>query len=191
MSIHAPGGKVMASGPGGAAGARFEVPASLAGGAWRARMRNGGNTEVLATLGVRFVKSRHVPLTTPLAQRVLNHGLRTALDALGITVHIDGDNSFVAFSPDLERLSGVDLPQRKFDAKLVVDFNLETVAVTALRAPSGRPMLRIFAEFEAEGVEIALGPVDLVDITAASIVVEVELRTEVFRAAAHWSQPSK
>ena len=115
VSIHAPGGKVMASGPGGAAGIRFEVPASQAGGSWRARMRNRGNTEVLATLGVRFVKSRHVPLTTPLAQRVLNHGLRTALDALGITVHIDGDNSFVAFSPDLERLSGIDLPRHQFN----------------------------------------------------------------------------
>ena len=52
-------------------------------------------------------------------------------------------------------------------------------------------MLRIFAEFEAEGVEIALGPVDLVDITAASIVVEVELENRGLPGTAHWSQPSK
>jgi phospholipase C len=180
VSIRAPSGKVMASGRGGTPGVRFDVPASLADGPWRVRMRNGGNTEVLATLDVRFVKSRHVPLTTPVAQRVLNHGLRTALDALGITVHIDGENSFAAFSPDLERLSGIDLPRRNFDGKIVGDLNLETIAVTALRAPSGRPMLRIFVDFETEGVEIGLGPVDLVDVTAASIVVEVELENRGF-----------
>ena len=176
VSIRAPTGKVMASGPG-LQEIHFDVPSSLAGKTWRARVVNRAPAEVLAVLLAGFVKSRHRSVTTPLAQRVLNHGLQTALDVLGITVKIDGGNSVVAFSRELEQLSGIALPRMKFDAKIARDINLQTIGITARRAASGRPMLKVCLEFETGGVEIGVGFLDLADITSASIEIEIELET--------------
>lgn len=176
VSIRAPTGKVMASGSG-LQQVRFEIPDDLAFKEWRARVRNLDLREIRAALSVTFVKARHLALTTPLALRVLNHGLRTALEVLGITVHIDGKRSSVGFSDDLSKLTGIPLNPLTFDSKVAHDINLQTIGITAGQSSSGLPRLRIFIEFETEGVEIGLSFVDLADVTAASIVVELDMQT--------------
>jgi phospholipase C len=152
------------------------IPANQAGKQWRARVMNVGRNDVRAGLSATFMAKRHMAGITAIPLRVLNNAAQQAIEALGLVIHLDGNNSFVDFSPDLKKLSGERIKRKSFSVPSVVkDINLKTLRAQAITRGQ-RAFIRILVDFETAGTEIQLAGIPLINITKAAVVVELELQ---------------
>jgi phospholipase C len=124
-----------------------------------------------------MVESQQELQTTAIPLRVLNNALQQFVGAVGLTIRLDGDDSEIAVSQDLVTVTGITIEPIRFSVPGVRDVNLQTLGVFGRRGANGAPVLQVFIDFETQGVEIGLRGVDLVDITTASIMVDLELQT--------------
>jgi phospholipase C len=127
----------------------FTVPGSGPFGDWTCFFRNTGRLthEFLGTLD--FAKDIAEVKKTAIPLRVLNHGLRQVIDALGIKLVLDGSHSRIEFSEDLEKVLGIGIDPIGFEVSdRVSGFAIDTAAVRAIRAASGRPAIEIKIDLE-------------------------------------------
>ncbi len=144
---------------------------------WRLRLTNRGDSDIRCFGTVRFAGER---LRSDLPLRVLNHGLRQVIVALGLQVKIDGRTARITVSEQLARLLG-DVSGPSFELPLdlptdIDDLNLIVVGVRA-RADGARPVVTAHARFETRGTEIPGHGVAPVDITRLAMTVNITLRT--------------
>jgi phospholipase C len=151
-------------------------------GTWTCRIHNVGPSQITCHGKVLFTALHRQILSTPIRIRTLNNALHQLLDAIGLRVHLDGPNSFVGPSRELQSLVGGAVSDMKIDVTdKLHDVNLETLQVEALRSGLGvdTPRVRVNVDFETLGpAEVQALGIDVLDVTAASLQVEFSLTTE-------------
>ena len=101
---------------------------------------------------VGFNDTWHRVFTTLVPMRVLNHAARSAIDALGLMIHLDGQSSFIDFSEELKEFSDGRLKPIPLDLPgQIRDVNLKTFSVKARRGP----VIDLALQFETEGEEFS------------------------------------
>jgi phospholipase C len=158
----------------------FLVEEPVEAGEWTCIVLNTGPSEIFCWAALQFTEPRPNLIRTRIAMRILNSAFTQVLDAIGLEIHIGGGEGQVRVNPELAAiLAEPALTPFEFNAAVGTDINMSSLVVKAVRGPGNRPALRVFIEFETVGdTEIAVGPIDLVDITEATFEVTIVLETE-------------